>query len=182
MENYNNTTVMPQTMLKKLKSIDFKMQDSPMVGIVVTISPSLSLYSMVVLPAASRPTIRILISFLAKSLLNNFVKVSPISISLQLSAYNTAIGTHTLIWDKTEEEISYYRICNTSAISLTKANTLTDKNSHHHRCSDHQSIGIMMTKEERKCVLQKRKQMLDFVVSATQHQYVWINVCMITTW
>jgi hypothetical protein len=35
----------------------------PMVGMVVTISPSLSLYRMVVFPAASRPTIRILISF-----------------------------------------------------------------------------------------------------------------------
>ena len=29
----------------------------PMVGMVVTISPSLSLYKMVVLPAASRPTV-----------------------------------------------------------------------------------------------------------------------------
>jgi hypothetical protein len=34
-----------------------------MVGIVVTTSPSLSLYRMVVLPAASRPTIRMRISF-----------------------------------------------------------------------------------------------------------------------
>jgi len=33
---------------------------------------------MVVLPAASRPTIRIRISFLANSLLNNLVKDSPI--------------------------------------------------------------------------------------------------------
>lgn len=39
------------------------MFDSPIVGIVVTISPSLSLYKIVVFPAASRPTIRILISF-----------------------------------------------------------------------------------------------------------------------
>ncbi|KAI9922047.1 hypothetical protein PsorP6_000193 [Peronosclerospora sorghi] len=38
----------------------------PIVGIVVTTSPSLSLYKMVVLPAASRPTIRIRISFLPK--------------------------------------------------------------------------------------------------------------------
>lgn len=30
----------------------------PMVGMVVTISPSLSLYSIVVLPAASRPTVK----------------------------------------------------------------------------------------------------------------------------
>ena len=34
---------------------------------------------MVVLPAASRPTMRILISFLAKRRLNSFVNVSPIS-------------------------------------------------------------------------------------------------------
>jgi len=33
-----------------------KIENVPMVGIVVTISPSLSLYKMVVLPAASRPT------------------------------------------------------------------------------------------------------------------------------
>ena len=33
--------------------------DAPIVGIVVTISPSLSLYSIVVLPAASRPTFTI---------------------------------------------------------------------------------------------------------------------------
>jgi len=45
---------------------------------VVTISPSLSLYKMVVLPAASRPTIRIRISFLAKSRLKSLVKDSPI--------------------------------------------------------------------------------------------------------
>lgn len=36
----------------------------PMVGIVVTISPSLSLYKIVVFPAASSPTIKMRISFL----------------------------------------------------------------------------------------------------------------------
>lgn len=56
-----------------------RLRNSPMVGMVVTISPSLSLQRMVVLPAASRPTIRIRISFLAKSRLNSFVNVSPIS-------------------------------------------------------------------------------------------------------
>ena len=50
----------------------------PMVGIVVTISPSLSLYRIVVLPAASRPTIRILISFFPNSPLNRFVNTFPI--------------------------------------------------------------------------------------------------------
>lgn len=48
--------------------------DSPMVGIVVTISPSLSLYKMVVFPAASSPTIRILISFLPNNLLKRLAK------------------------------------------------------------------------------------------------------------
>ena len=43
----------------------------PMVGIVVTISPSLSLYRIVVLPAASRPTIRMRISFLPNRPANN---------------------------------------------------------------------------------------------------------------
>ncbi|TNN35323.1 hypothetical protein EYF80_054512 [Liparis tanakae] len=53
-----------------------------MVGIVVTTSPSLSLYRMVVFPAASRPTIRILISFLPNKPLNMLVK-PPISARLQ---------------------------------------------------------------------------------------------------
>lgn len=49
----------------------------PMVGIVVTISPSLSLYRMVVLPAASRPTMRMRTSFLPMRLANIFEKVRP---------------------------------------------------------------------------------------------------------
>lgn len=51
---------------------------SPMVGIVVTISPNLSLYKIVVLPAASNPTINILISFLPKRPLNKFANTLPI--------------------------------------------------------------------------------------------------------
>ena len=50
----------------------------PIVGMVVTISPSFSLYKMVVFPAASKPTIRIRISFFPKRLLNNFSKTFPI--------------------------------------------------------------------------------------------------------
>ena len=53
----------------------------PMVGIVVTISPSFSLYRMVVLPAASRPTIKIRISFLPKRPLKMLAN-APISVSL----------------------------------------------------------------------------------------------------
>lgn len=49
-----------------------------MVGIVVTISPNLSLYKIVVLPAASKPTINILISFLPKRPLNKFANTFPI--------------------------------------------------------------------------------------------------------
>ena len=51
----------------------------PIVGMVVTISPSLSLYRMVVLPAASRPTIRIRISFLPHILSKSFEILIPIS-------------------------------------------------------------------------------------------------------
>ena len=50
----------------------------PIVGIVVTISPNLSLYNIVVFPAASNPTINILISFLPNRLLNKFAKAFPI--------------------------------------------------------------------------------------------------------
>jgi hypothetical protein len=45
---------------------------------VVTISPSLSLYRMVVFPAASRPTIRIRISLRPHSLSKSLEKVIPI--------------------------------------------------------------------------------------------------------
>lgn len=48
-----------------------------MVGIVVTISPSFSLYRMVVFPAASRPTIRIRISFLPNRPLNRLANTFP---------------------------------------------------------------------------------------------------------
>ena len=43
----------------------------------VPISPSLSLYRMVVLPAASRPTIRMRISFLPIRPLNNLANTEP---------------------------------------------------------------------------------------------------------
>ena len=51
--------------------------DAPIVGIVVTISPSLSLYRMVVFPAASKPTIKMRISFLPHSLSKSFENVRP---------------------------------------------------------------------------------------------------------
>lgn len=56
-----------------------KRERVPMVGMVVTISPSLSLYRMVVLPAASRPTMRIRISRLEKSFWKSLVNVSPMA-------------------------------------------------------------------------------------------------------
>ena len=49
----------------------------PIVGMVVTISPSLSLYRMVVFPAASKPTIKIRISFFPHSLSKSFENVRP---------------------------------------------------------------------------------------------------------
>ena len=42
--------------------IEVETQYSPIVGIVVTISPSFNLYNIVVFPAASRPTRNIVIS------------------------------------------------------------------------------------------------------------------------
>lgn len=49
----------------------------PIVGMVVTISPSFSLYRMVVFPAASSPTIRILISFFPNRLFSRLPKMFP---------------------------------------------------------------------------------------------------------
>ena len=60
-----------------------KLCNLPMVGIVVTISPSFSLYRIVVFPAASKPTINILISFLlnkAERLPKSLAMVPPILI------------------------------------------------------------------------------------------------------
>ncbi|WPK24387.1 hypothetical protein PUMCH_001660 [Australozyma saopauloensis] len=54
-----------------------------MVGMVVTISPSFNLYKMVVLPAASKPTINILISFWPKKL-NNLEIDKPIATRFQV--------------------------------------------------------------------------------------------------
>lgn len=51
----------------------------PIVGIVVTISPNFNLYNIVVLPAASNPTIKILISFDPTSPRNSLSKKLPIS-------------------------------------------------------------------------------------------------------
>lgn len=65
------------TFLKTVK----KIAHLPIVGIVVTISPNFSLYKIVVLPAASNPTINILISFLPKRPLNKFANTFPIVIA-----------------------------------------------------------------------------------------------------
>lgn len=55
----------------------------PIVGMVVTISPSFSLYRMVVFPAASKPTIRILISFFPKRFLKRPANMFPMVADLQ---------------------------------------------------------------------------------------------------
>lgn len=52
-----------------------------MVGIVFITSPNLSLYKIVLLPAASKPIINILISFWPKSVLNKLVKIFPIMVA-----------------------------------------------------------------------------------------------------
>lgn len=60
----------------------------PIVGIGVTTSPSLSLYRIVVLPAASRPTMRILICFLANSRPNRELIVSEIVTTIPTIGFN----------------------------------------------------------------------------------------------
>ena len=60
----------------------------PMVGMVVTISPSFNLYRIVVLPAASSPTIRILISFLPKRPLKRVANMLPMVINYVSSGFN----------------------------------------------------------------------------------------------
>jgi len=73
------TIIVRQNLMPKfLLSNCFICYYSPMVGMVVTISPSFNLYKMVVFPAASNPTINILISFLPKKLLNKLLNVKPI--------------------------------------------------------------------------------------------------------
>lgn len=79
----------------------------PIVGIVVTISPNFNLYRIVVLPAASRPTIKILISFLPKRPLNNVANIFPmvgiyicqdLNTSINMDAYTCIyICVHTYI-------------------------------------------------------------------------------------
>src|SRR5690349_14255579 len=66
----------------------------PMVGIVVTTSPSFNLYNMVVLPAASNPTIKILISFLPNMRAQNFPNACPM---LQL-----AVRSHLVPHNRTD--------------------------------------------------------------------------------
>ena len=60
---------------------------NPIVGMVVTTSPSFSLYNIVVLPAASKPTIRIRFSFLPASLSSSFPNNTPILWCCVCSAY-----------------------------------------------------------------------------------------------
>lgn len=64
----------------------------PMVGMVVTISPSLSLYRMVVLPAASRPTMRIRISFFPQSLSKILENARPMAATGGSDAYEVMSG------------------------------------------------------------------------------------------
>ena len=73
-----------------------------MVGMVVTISPNLSLYNIVVLPAASRPTIRIRISFLAKSRLKSLVKDNPI-LYLTYSMSKGGVRIHQMLINYTSK-------------------------------------------------------------------------------
>ncbi len=60
----------------------------PMVGMVVTISPNFSLYRMVVLPAASRPTYDITVS-----------PRSPYNFTMQKSTINIPVGRRESLSD-----------------------------------------------------------------------------------
>lgn len=57
-----NSTICPQNNIYIMKGVKTSLniieKDIPIVGIVVTISPSFSLYKIVVFPAASSPTIK----------------------------------------------------------------------------------------------------------------------------
>ena len=97
-----------------------------MVGMVVTISPSLSLYNMVVLPAASRPTIRIRISLLANNRLKSFpndkpiffsmpvrtkikiqitTQIHPLSLSQQIRLHKCTIMNKIMIWSQQKSKL-----------------------------------------------------------------------------
>jgi hypothetical protein len=87
----------------------------PIVGIVVTISPSFNLYKIVVLPAASRPTIKILISDLPKRPLKSCVNTCPIlkcfgqtseEYLLQNNMCNEIIATSAILsWRRYSSEV-----------------------------------------------------------------------------
>lgn len=62
---------------------------------VVTISPSFSLYRMVVFPAASSPTIRIRISFFPHILSNNLEKVRPMVAGVERDLETVALRETT---------------------------------------------------------------------------------------
>ena len=65
-----------------MRSQGVRVHDEPIVGMVVTISPNFSLYRIVVFPAASRPTIKILISFFPHNLSKSFENVRPMMVGL----------------------------------------------------------------------------------------------------
>lgn len=69
----------------------------PMVGMVVTISPSFSLYRMVVFPAASRPTIKMRISFFPMRLFRRFPKILPMVPVAALSQWGLGRGNGNLV-------------------------------------------------------------------------------------
>lgn len=106
---------------------------SPIVGIVVTISPNLSLYRIVVLPAASKPTINILISFLPKRPLNKFANTFPIASAVAFRGVESQISDLLaslvnwpagIIFNKFKSELLQYRLkyANTGFVSLDREN------------------------------------------------------------
>jgi hypothetical protein len=63
---------------------------------VVTISPSFSLYRIVVFPAASKPTMRILISFFPQSLSKSFENVRPMIAVCEDDIWNVGVAVKNL--------------------------------------------------------------------------------------
>lgn len=99
---------------------------TPIVGMVVTISPSLSLYRMVVFPAASKPTIRIRISFFPKRFLKRPANMFPMVADLsetkkqtnkKCSEYRTSYHTKCCVYmyihthTNTSHWIALFRDC-----------------------------------------------------------------------
>jgi len=81
---------------------------------------------MVVLPAASRPTIRIRISFFAKSLLNSFVNVNPILPIDHSSLIPKEIKLRIIKFEKTKNKNKAFTGIKNLSNKISLTNSLTE--------------------------------------------------------